>query len=188
MKQLSQASKTAIGGMAVALSVVLLIPTALEIFVYALPALAGFLTLFCVIELGKSWAFGVWFATALLSLLLVPNKEAAVMYTAFFGYYPIVKALLENRKLPRVVEYLFKFLIFNAAVISAYLVLIYLFGMPLGDVLGEDDGVWWAKYALPVMLVMGNAVFLVFDFALTRMAMVYLKLLQPKLRKLFRFK
>lgn len=188
MKQLSQASKTAIGGMAVALSVVLLIPTAQELFVYALPALAGILTLFCVIELGKSWAFGVYFAVSLLSLLLVPNKEAAVMYTAFFGYYAIVKALLEQRNLPRFVEYLLKFLIFNAAVVAAYLVLIYLFGMPLDAVLGVDDSVWWAKYALPVMLVMGNAVFLVFDFALTRMAMVYLKLLQPKLRRLFRFK
>ncbi len=188
MKQLSQASKTAIGGMAVALSVVLLIPTALELFVYALPALAGILTLFCVIELGKSWAFGVYAATALLSLLLVPNKEAAVMYTAFFGYYAIVKALLEGRRLPRLLEYLFKFLIFNASVIASYLVLIHVFGMPLDDVLGVDSSVWWAKYALPVMLVMGNVVFLVFDLALTRMAMVYLKLLQPRLRKLFRFK
>ena len=188
MKQLSQASKTAIGGMTVALSVVLLIPTALEIFVYALPALAGFLVLFCVIELGKSWAFGVYFATSALSLLFVPNKEAAVMYTAFFGYYAIVKALLENSKLPRVVEYLLKFLIFNVSVIASSLVLIHLFGMPINDVLGVDDGVWWAKYALPVMLIMGNVVFLVFDFALTRMAMVYLKLLQPKLRKRFRFK
>ena len=50
MKQLSQASKTALGGMTVALSVVLLIPTAVDLFVYALPAIAGFLTLFCVIE------------------------------------------------------------------------------------------------------------------------------------------
>ena len=188
MKQLSQASKTAIGGMAAALSVVLLIPTALDLFVYALPALAGFLTLFCVIELGKGWAFGVYGATSILSLLLVPNKEAAVMYVAFFGYYAIVKALLENSKLPRAAEYLLKFLVFNAAVVSAYLVLIYVFGMPLDDVLGLDGDVWWAKYALPVMLVSGNVVFLVFDFALTRMAMVYLKVFQPKLRRLFRFK
>lgn len=187
MKPMSQASKTAIGGMAVALSVVLLIPTALDIFVYALPAIAGFLTLFCVIELGKSWAFGVYFATALLSLLLVPNKEAAVMYTAFFGYYAIVKALLES-KMPRTVEYLLKFLVFNVSVILAYLVLIHVFGMPLDDVLGIDGDVWWSKYALPVMLVLGNVVFLAFDFALTRMAMVYLKVLQPKLHKLFRFK
>lgn len=187
MKPMSQASKTAIGGMAVALSVVLLIPTALDIFVYALPAIAGFLTLFCVIELGKSWAFGVYFATALLSLLLVPNKEAAVMYTAFFGYYAIVKALLES-KMPRPVEYLLKFLVFNMSVVLAYLELIYLFGMPLDDVLGIDGDVWWSKYALPVMLILGNVVFLAFDFALTRMAMVYLKVLQPKLHKLFRFK
>lgn len=188
MQHLSQASKTALGGMAVALSVVLLIPTALDLFVYALPALAGFLTLFCVIELGKSWAFGVYFAASLLSLLLVPNKEAAVMYAAFFGYYAIVKALLENSRLPRVAEYLLKFLIFNAAVVASYFVLIRLFGMPLHEVLGVEDGVWWSKYAVPVMLAMGNAVFLVFDFALTRMATVYLKLLQPKLRRLFRFR
>ena len=187
MKQLSQASKTALGGMTVALSVVLLIPTAVDLFVYALPAIAGFLTLFCVIELGKSWAFGVYFATALLSLLFVPNKEAAVMYTAFFGYYAIVKALLESR-LPRVAEYVLKFLIFNASVLLAYTVLIHLFGMPLDDILGVDSSVWWSKYAIPVMLVMGNVVFIVFDFALTRMAMVYLKVFQPKLRKLFRFK
>ena len=187
MKQLSQASKTALGGMTVALSVVLLIPTAVDLFVYALPAIAGFLTLFCVIELGKSWAFGVYFATAVLSLLLVPNKEAAVMYTAFFGYYAIVKALLESR-MPRVVEYLLKFLIFNASVLLAYVVLIHLFGMPLDDILGVDGDVWWSKYAVPVMLVLGNVVFIVFDFALTRMAMVYLKVFQPKLRKLFRFK
>ncbi len=187
MKQLSQASKTAIGGMTVALSVVLLIPTVVDLFVYALPAIAGFLTLFCVIELGKSWAFGVYFATAVLSLLLVPNKEAAVMYTAFFGYYAIVKALLESR-MPRVVEYLLKFLIFNASVLLAYVVLIHLFGMPLDDILGVDGDVWWSKYAVPVMLVLGNVVFIVFDFALTRMAMVYLKVFQPKLRRLFRFK
>ena len=65
MKELSQASKTAIGGMAVALSVVLMLPTAFEIFVYALPAIAGMLTLFCVIELGKSWAAGVYAAVEL---------------------------------------------------------------------------------------------------------------------------
>ncbi len=60
--------------------------------------------------------------------------------------------------------------------------------MPLDDILGVDGDVWWSKYAIPVMLVMGNVVFIVFDFALTRMAMVYLKVFQPKLRKLFRFK
>ena len=77
---MSKTAKTAIGGMLVALSVVLLIPTALEIFVYALPAFAGVITMFCVIEMGKSWAFGVYAATAIIGMLVLPNKEAAVLY------------------------------------------------------------------------------------------------------------
>ena len=69
--------------MLVALSVVLLIPTALEIFVYALPAFAGVITMFCVIEMGKSWAFGVYAATAIIGMLVLPNKEAGL---CFGGY------------------------------------------------------------------------------------------------------
>ena len=76
---MSQSAKTAIGSMVTALSVVIMIPTALDIFCYALPAIAGMLILFCVIEIGKNWAFGVFAATSIISLILVPNKEAAVL-------------------------------------------------------------------------------------------------------------
>ena len=94
---MSQSAKTAMGGMITALSVIILMPTALDLFVYALPAMAGMLTMFAVIELGKKWSFGVFTAVSLISVLLVPNKEAAVMYLAFFGYYPIAKAFLESK-------------------------------------------------------------------------------------------
>ena len=68
---MSQSAKTAIGGMITALSVVILMPTALDLFVYALPAMAGMLTMFAVVELGKKWSFGVYVAVSLISLLLV---------------------------------------------------------------------------------------------------------------------
>ena len=126
---MSQSAKTAIGGMVTALSVVILMPTALDLFVYALPAMAGMLTMFCVVELNRKWSIGVYTAVSLISLLLVPNKEAAIMYVAFFGYYPIVKSVLES-KLPKIPEYICKFLIFNLSVICAYAVLIKLLGMP----------------------------------------------------------
>ena len=187
MKSISYASKTAIGGMVVALSVVLMLPTAFEIFVYALPAIAGMLTLFCVMELGKSWAAGVYAAASAIGLLLVPNKEAVVLYVAFFGYYAILKAILESR-MPRAAEYLLKFLIFNLSVVAAYVLLVKVFGMPLDQVLGVDDDVAWAKYAVPIFLVMGNVVFLLYDFCLTRIATAYSLVLQKKLHKLFRFK
>ncbi len=187
MRSISQASKTAIGGMVVALSVVLMLPTAFEIFVYALPAIAGMLTLFCVIELGKGWAAGVYAASSAIGLLLVPNKEAVVLYVAFFGYYAIMKAIFESH-LPRVAEYLLKFLVFNMSVVVAYALLVKAFGMPLDQVLGIEEDVAWAKYAVPIFLAMGNVVFILYDFCLTRIATAYIKVLQKKFHKLFRFK
>ena len=42
-----------------------------------------------VIEYGKGYPWGVWLATTVLALLLLPNKTPAAVYLAF-GYYPIV--------------------------------------------------------------------------------------------------
>ncbi|MBR3552552.1 MAG: hypothetical protein IKN72_04085 [Clostridia bacterium] len=185
---MSHAGKTALGAMAVALSVILMLPTVFNSMVYALPAFAGMLTLFCVIELGRSWAFGVYVAAALLSLLLLPNKEAAVMYTAFFGYYPIVKAIFEGWCLPRIVEYLLKLAVFNLSVVAAYLLMVYAFGLPFNDLMGVDEASAWARYAIPFFLGIGNVTFLILDLLLTRMATIYLRFWQKKLRRLFRFK
>ena len=185
---MSHAGKTAIGAMVVALSVVLMLPTVLNSMVYALPAFAGMLTLFCVIELGRSWAFGVYVAAALLSLLLLPNKEAAVLYTAFFGYYPIVKAILEGRRMPRILEYLLKLAVFNISVVAAYLLMVYAFGLPFNELMGVDETSAWARFAIPIFLVIGNVTFLILDLLMTRMATIYLRFWQKKLHKMFRFK
>jgi hypothetical protein len=185
---MSQSAKTAIGGMVTALSVVVLMPTALDLFVYALPALAGMLTMFSVVELDKKWSFGVYVAVSFISLLLVPNKEAAILYVAFFGYYPILKAVLES-KLPKVPEYIIKFFVFNVSVIVAYAVLIKILGMPFDELmgLGENEGLF-TKYAVPVMLILGNIVFITYDIALTRIVTAYLRVWQKKFKKLFPFK
>ncbi len=185
---MSQSSKTAIGGIATALSVVLLLPTVIGMFTYALPAFAGMIIMFCVIELDKKWALGIYAAVSLLGLLIIPNKEAVVYYVAFFGYYPVVKAILES-KVPRVVEYILKFLIFNVAVVFATILLVKVFGMPLSQVLGtEGETAFWVKYAAPIMLFMGNIVFILFDFCLTNLVTVYLRVWQKRFRKLFPFK
>jgi len=41
---------------------------------------------------------------------------------------------------------------------------------------------------LPVMLVLGNVTFIVFDIALTRIVTTYLRVWQKRFRKLFPFK
>ncbi len=185
---MKQSAKVALGGMLTALSVVILIPSVLEIFSYTLPAMAAMLTMFAVIELNRSWAFGIYAATSLLGLLLVPNKEAVVLYTVFFGYYPVLKAILESR-LPRVPEYIIKFAVFNTALVADFFVMTKIFGMPYERFMGiEGESGFIAQYIVPIMLVLGNLVFIMFDIALTRIVTVYLRLWQKRVRKMFRFR
>lgn len=187
-KNLSHASKTALGGMMSALSVIVLIPSALEILVYVLPMLAGLITMLCVIELSKKWALGVYAATSAISLLIVPNKEAVVMYVAFFGYYPIIKAVFES-KLPKALEYLLKFIVFNLSIVIAYFLLIKLFGIPFETLFDfGEDFLHLSKFAIPIMLFLGNIIFIGFDYVLTKYATWYLLYLQKKVHKMFRFK
>ncbi len=118
-------SKTALGGIIAALSVTTMFLTAVfTTLSYALPAAAGILLVVVVIDVDKKWAFGVYAATALLALLVLPNKEAAVMYVLFFGHYPIVKAVLEKR-LRGVLLWVVKFVIFNVSVVLAYVIILY---------------------------------------------------------------
>ncbi len=184
---MSQSAKTAIGGMVTALSVVIMLPTALDIFCYALPAIASMLILMCIIELNKKWAFGIFVATSVISLLVVPNKEAVVMYVCFFGYYPILKAIFES-KLPRVAEYILKFAVFNVSVIVAAFIVVKVLGVPLDEFLDVGNSEFLKKYAVVFMLAMGNVAFIMLDICMSRMVKVYLLVWQKKFRKMFPFK
>ena len=171
MTGMKQSSKTAFGGILTALSVVLMFLTGVIPFLtFALPALAGALLILIVMEIGSKWALCVYAAVSILSLL---------MYAAFFGYYPVIKSFLES-KLPRVFEWIVKFLIFNAAMVLAYLVIIFVFGMPLDEM--EEFG----RYAVPILLGMGNVVFFVYDIALTRVIGAYLHRWRKSFHRLFK--
>lgn len=71
----------------------------------ALPAISGLFVAVIVIEVDKKWALGVWAAVSLLSLTVVPNKAAAIIYAVFFGYYPVLKSVLESKRRARRVYY-----------------------------------------------------------------------------------
>ena len=97
--------------------------------------------------------------TAVLSLLLAPDKEAAAVFAAL-GYYPMVKPRLEKMKFPR----LWKGLLFNAVILVLYWLLIHLMGM---DALAEEFAEAGAVMTV-VMLVLGNVVFFLLDKVLSK--------------------
>ena len=68
----------------------------MPLLVYALPALAGSLLVIIVIEISMKWAFVTYTTVGILSLFTTSNKEAAVLFIMYLGYYPIVISLFEK--------------------------------------------------------------------------------------------
>lgn len=179
---MKNSSKTAMGGMIAALSLVIMLLTAVIPYLqYALPAMSGALLIVMVIEISKSWALCSYVAVSILSFLILPNKEAAMVYFAFFGCYPILKPVLESKIKNNIICWIAKALFFNAAAIAAYSVIIYVFGIPLDET--EEFGKW----AVPILLGLGNVMFVLYDICITRLVTIYLRRWQKKFRKLFRF-
>ena len=89
------------------------------------------------------------------------------MYIAFFGYYPIIKALLES-KIPVALGWIIKVLLFNVTMVAAYLVLIYVMGISIDEI---DE---YGKMAVPMLLGAGTVAFVAYDIALTRIITLYM--------------
>jgi hypothetical protein len=67
----------------------------------ALAAIAGTANFITHIECGRRNTLLVYAAVSLLGLILPPLKAPAVLYFAFFGYYPLVKSVIERLGKPR---------------------------------------------------------------------------------------
>lgn len=177
---MKQSSKCAIGGIVAALSLVLMISVAIIPFMtYALPAAAGVLIIFIVVEIDKKWAFGVYATVAILGMLLVPEKEVAMMYLAFFGYYPIIKSVIES-KFPLVIEWIVKIVLFAGTMAGAYFLMIKFMGVTIDET--EEFGM----LAYPLLLGTGTFAFIIYDIALTKLITLYLKKWQRHFKRYFK--
>ena len=177
---MKQSAKITIGGMTAALSIALMFMTSFIPFLtYALPAIAGLLLTMIVIEINKKWAWAVFAAVSLLSIFVIADKESAMMYIAFFGYYPIIKSNVEKIKL-RWIEWIVKLLIFNAAITVAYFIIIYLFQIPIEEM--KSLG----RYSLYILYALANGMFILYDIALTQLITAYVRVWRKKFLKVFK--
>ena len=175
-----KSTQVAMGGVATGLCLLLMFLTSMIPFAeYALPAMAGIVLIAVGVENGAKNAVVVYAAVSLLSLILVPRPEAAMLFVFFFGYYPILQFRLDNIR-PKVLQYLVKFIIFNVSVGLAYFLIIRLFGIT--DIL--DDFGDFGRYSALVLLAFGNVFFAVYDFTVSNLRYVYIHWFRPKfLRK-----
>lgn len=159
----NQATRVAFGGMLAAVSLTLMLLTrAVPFSEMALPAIAGVLLISAVMEMGTGWALVIYAAVSLLSLLVAFGNGAALYYIFFFGLYPIVKNRLERIRL-RPVQWAAKLLIFNACAAALYFLFTRIFGIPAAV----------ARYGLALVAAVVNLTFILYDFALSRMIVLY---------------
>ena len=173
--------KVALGGVIASLALFCMFCTSLAPFLtYAAPMFAGTLMIIMVVEISYSWAFLTYAAISVLSLFITPDKEAAMLFIFLLGYYPIMKALIEKIRKP-VVEWLIKFVLFNASTISCYWLIINLFNMQeVFDSLND-----FGRYSIPIFIGAANIVFVIYDLFLNTMALSYVNWFRPKfLRKI----
>lgn len=164
--------------MMAALATVLMLVGYFPYLTYAVPCMASLPIMVVVIELNKRSALLTYFAS-LLPVFLLCEPESKLLYLCFVGFYPALKALLEGMR-NRVLEYLLKFVCFNVGVGLIYLLSTYVFGVSYDD-LGE-----LGRYGAAIFLLLANAVFVAYDFCISKMAVFYLYRIHGSVQKLLK--
>ena len=84
-----------------------------------------------------------------------------------------------ERHLKGVFKPVAKFALFNASVVLGYLVIIYIFAIPIE---GLDE---FGKYTVPILLGMGNVIFVMYEYILSNLFIIYDKRWHKHVAKIF---
>ena len=106
------------------------------------------------------------------------------MYICCVGGFPIVKYYAEKLKKP--IAYFIKFLYMNLMLTALVVLGMKLYGLDYSD--GDLFGIIPGRYALPALYIVANLTFLLFDYCLSKLTVLYNAVLAKRIGiyKLFR--
>ncbi len=177
MKDISY--RVALGGIVSALCLLcMFLAGIMPVFYLILPMAAGVLLMIIAEEVSMGWAWLTYTAVCILSMLITADKESALVFVMLFGHYPMVRMYLEKLKF-RLLRYIIKAVIFNICTISFFLITVFIFGIDqmLTDM--NDLG----RYGGIILLALANVIFVLYDFNLGAIYVLYIKRLLPKFRR-----
>lgn len=178
---MKQTGRIALGGLLAALALVCMALTAFSWGTFLLPALAGIVLIPYVVEAGPRRAWLLYAAVGLLSLWISPSRSAQLFFIVFFGYYPILKCLLERLR-RRWLEWTLKFAVFNLSFAGAFALLTFAFSLPVKTVSVGGISITWLLPAL------GNLACWLYDRALSDLVGQYMRRLHPQVARMFRLR
>ena len=173
--KMKNTKKVVFCGLMAAVATVIMLVAYFPYLTYAVPAVASLAIMVCLIELGVKWSFMAYLAS-ILPIFLFCENESKLLYIVFFGFYPVIKVLIE--RIPsRAIEWVIKLVVFNAIIVSTYFVFSNLLGVRI------DEISFVGGYTIAVLLFLGNIVFVLYDICIERMAALYMVRLHNVVRR-----
>ena len=167
--------RVALGGIVASLCLTVMILTGIVPALYiAAPMVAGMMMIILAEEVSESWGWLTYLAVSLLTLLMNPDNEAALMFVLFFGYYPLLRPRYDRLKI-RWLRLLLKLLHYNAFLVTDYLITVYVLGLPT-----FEDTLPWMYAGL---IAVSNLIFLGYDRLLGNVRAFYRTYLVKKVLK-----
>lgn len=173
---MKQTKKVTLAAFLCALTVVILwLGAVTDVLDLSMAVIASLGVVFARLELGRPYPILIWIVSSALGLLLLPQKGAALIYALFGGVYPLVKAGLE--RLPRVLAWVCKIAVFEAAFWAYVLLAKYVFMLP--------DEVY-AGWMLALFAALGLFTFVLYDIVLSRLIVFYNLRIRPRIARLLK--
>ena len=169
--------KMAVSGMMVALgAAIMMLGGVIPLATFCCPALAGLVLIPLVFDCGNTHAWSGWAAITLLSLMLCPDKEAALLFL-FLGYYPILKWEMDVHIKRGWLRRLSKLMLWNIAIGAMYATIFFV--LKLDAVMADYQDA--TRAMVVAMVLLGNLTLALYDIVLARFATIYIVRFRPKL-------
>lgn len=163
----------ALCGVLVALAVtVMLLGGVIPIATFCAPMLAMVVLLPVLEECGSKLAGAAYGAVAILALLLVPDRELALVYVGF-GWYPILRPVLTRIRF-HPARLAVKLAVYSGVILLLYSLLLRLMGLT-ADLLDAS------RLANAALFLCGGFTFLMLDLMLERLTKLWHRKLQKRL-------
>lgn len=173
-----KAYKIAFSGISSALCVIIMFMTGIfPALSIVLPMTAGLIVLITSSELSINWALLTYISTSILSLIITFDKEAVLIFIMFFGYYPVLRFIINNIKSKKI-RWILKFLVFNTAIFFFFIFTTYI--LKITAFLEEIKSI--GKYGIPAILGMANLTFVLYEYNLDIFYEIYNRRIKPVLK------
>ncbi len=175
---MKQTKKLALTGMLCALAAgIMMLGNLIPLATFCCPALAGLMLIPVFVECGERMSWSAYAAIALLSLILSPDKESALLFL-FLGHYPVLRWRLTQIRSP-LLRVGAKLLVFNLAAGLTYVCGVFVLGLTQLAAEYREMGL---AMALACLLI-GNVTLLIYDRLLMIMTQLYINRLRGRLMK-----